>query len=73
MTEQVTIKGQKYTVEQHHPWGQYPNVDKLMKSDGILDTLYMHKPAGQVLYAVHIVDNPISGDSMFAKVRRIAR
>ncbi len=73
MTEQVTIKGQKYTVEQHHTWGQYPNVDKRMKSDGILDTLYMHKPAGQVLYSVHVVANPFNGSSMFAQVRRIAR
>ncbi len=73
MAEQVTIKGQKYTIVQRHTWGQYPNVDKRMKNDGILDTLYMHKPAGQALYSVHIVANPFDGSSLYAKVRRIGR
>ena len=55
MAEQITIQGQKYTIDQHHIWGIHPRLDEDMRKRGIADSLYMHKgQRGKIIFQVYV-------------------
>ena len=67
MAEQVTIKGQKYTIVQRHTWGILPALDRDMTARNLSDSLGMVKAGGgKVLFHVHVGN---SGN--YSKVTRL--